>query len=152
MDSLLKEIGKAVEALSKNRVGALIAFENKDSLASFIESGDRIDSKVTSDLIQTIFTPSSILHDGGIIIQGGRIAAASCIFPLTANQDLNRMFGTRHRAAIGLSEETDAVIIIVSEERHDVSIVFESKLYRDLSKEELAVKVKEFLKEKKTHG
>lgn len=148
MDSMLREIGKAVESLGKNRIGALIAIENNDPLTPYAESGDRIDSKVTADLIQTIFTPNSMLHDGGVIIQNGRIAAASCIFPLTSNQDLSRMFGTRHRAAIGLSEETDAVVIIVSEERHDISIVYESKLYRDLSKEELASRIKEFLKEK----
>ena len=145
---MLAEICSAVEALSKNRVGALIAIERNEPLKLYVESGDRIDSLVSADLIQTIFTPNSLLHDGGVIIQDGRISAAGCLFPLTANQELNRAFGTRHRAAIGLSEETDALIVIVSEERHDISLVFESKLYKDLSKEELLVKLKEILKEK----
>jgi diadenylate cyclase len=148
LDQILTELCSAVETLSKNRVGALIAIEKNDPLKPYIETGDLIDSNVSSDLIQTIFTPNSLLHDGGVIVQAGRIAAAGCLFPLTANQELSRAFGTRHRAAIGLSEETDALIIIVSEERHDISLVFESKLYKDLSKEELLVKLKDILKEK----
>jgi diadenylate cyclase len=148
LDTILKEIGKAVDSLCKDKIGALIAIENNDPLTPYIESGDRIDSLVTSDLIQTIFTPNSLLHDGGIIIQNGRISAAGCLFPLTQNQDLSRVFGTRHRAALGLSEETDALLIVISEERHDMSLVYESRLYKDLSKDELLVKIKDFLNPK----
>ena len=145
LESMLKEIGKAVDSLCKNKIGALIAIENKNSLTPYIESADPIDALVTSDLIQTIFTPNSLLHDGGIIIQNGRISAAGSLFPLTQNQDLSRAFGTRHRAALGLSEETDALIIVISEERHDMSLVYESRLFKDLSKDELLVRIRDIL-------
>ena len=105
-----------------------------------------IDARVSSDLIQTIFTPNSLLHDGGIIIQHGRLIAAGCLFPLTQNQDLSRLYGTRHRSALGLSEETDAVIIIISEERQDMSLVYRSKLYKDLSRDEMVSRIKEVIK------
>ncbi len=145
-DNVLKQLSKATDNLCKSKVGALIAIENKDHLKNYIENGVPVDAKLSSELIETIFTPNSLLHDGGLIIQNDRIAAAGCIFPLTQNQDLSRIFGTRHRAALGLSEETDAVIIVVSEERHDVSLVYKSKLYRDLGKEELFAKIKEVTK------
>ncbi|MFA6217162.1 MAG: diadenylate cyclase CdaA [Candidatus Omnitrophota bacterium] len=145
-DYILTQISKAAENLSKNKIGALITIEKNDPLTSYIETGALINADVTSDLIQTIFTPNSLLHDGGLVIQQGRIMAAGCLFPLTQNQDLSRIFGTRHRAALGLSEETDAVIIVVSEERQDISLVYESRLYKDLSREELFSKVKEIFK------
>ncbi|MDD5347053.1 MAG: diadenylate cyclase CdaA [Candidatus Omnitrophica bacterium] len=146
IDLMLTQISKATDNLCKTRVGALIAIENKDSLSAYAENGVRLDARVSPELIETVFTPNSILHDGGLVIQDGRITAAGCIFPLTDNQDLSRMFGTRHRAALGLSEQTDAVIIVVSEERHDTSVVYQERLYRDLGKEELFQKIKEFLK------
>jgi diadenylate cyclase len=150
LDYILKEIVKATENLCKNKTGALIAIEKSDSLVSYIESGVIVDARVSSDLIQNIFTPNSLLHDGGLIIQHGRIIAAGCLFPLAENQELSRIYGTRHRAALGLSEETDSVTIIVSEERHDVSLAYSGKLYKDLSKEEMIPKIKELLKLKKT--
>ncbi len=152
LDYMLKEIAKATENLSKERIGALIVIEKDDPLTAYIESGVTIDARVSSDLIQAIFIPNNPLHDGGLIIQHGRIAACGCLFPLTTNQDLSRIFGTRHRAALGLSEETDAIIIIVSEERQDISLVYQSKLYRDLSREDMFLKVKEMMKIKKEHG
>jgi diadenylate cyclase len=144
-ENILKQLGKATDDLCKLKIGALIAIENRDLLSNYIETGVSIDAKVTSELIETVFTPNSLLHDGGLIIKNGKIAAAGCIFPLTQNQDLSRIFGTRHRAALGLSEETDAIIIVVSEERHDVSLVYQSKFYRDLEKEELFSKIKELV-------
>jgi diadenylate cyclase len=108
-----------------------------------------IDGRVSSDLIQAIFTPNNPLHDGGLILQQGRIVAAGCLFPLTQNQELSRIFGTRHRAALGLSEETDAIIIVVSEERQDISLVYRGRLYKDLSREDLLSRVKEIIKTKK---
>ena len=146
LDFMLREIGKATDQLTKNRIGALIAIEKNVPLSAYIESGVLLDGRVSGDLIEAIFTPNNPLHDGGIIIQNGRIAAAGCLFPLTQNQDLSRIFGTRHRAAIGLSEETDAIVIIVSEERHDVSLVYQGKLHKDLSREELLARVKEIMK------
>jgi len=152
LDYMLKEIGKATEDLSKDKFGALIAIEKNDSLAAYIESGVLVDARVSSDLMEAIFTPNNPLHDGGLIIQHGRIAAAGCLFPLTQNQDLSRIFGTRHRAALGLSEETDAIIIIISEERQDMSLVYRGKLYRDLNREGLLSEIKDMIKLKKENG
>jgi len=149
LEQMLREISKAAENISKNKIGALITIEKNDPLTAYIETGVIIDGRVSSDLIEAIFTPNNPLHDGGLIIRHGRIIAAACLFPLTENQDLSRIFGTRHRAALGLSEETDAIIVIVSEERQDVSLVYRGKLYKDLSQEELTLKIKEFMKLKK---
>lgn len=149
LDHLLEQIGEATESLCKAKVGGLIVLENNDPLNEYVESGVALDARVSADLITTVFTPPSMLHDGGLVIQNGRIAAAGCLFPLTQNYEISRMFGTRHRAAIGLSEETDAIIIVVSEERRDVSVVFQSRLYRDLGKDELSAKVKDFMQPKK---
>ncbi|MBU1090895.1 MAG: diadenylate cyclase CdaA [Candidatus Omnitrophica bacterium] len=149
LDYMLKEICKAAESLVKDKIGALIAIEKNDPLTAYIESGVMIDGRVSSDLIQSIFTPYNPLHDGGLIIQSGRIMAAGCIFPLTQNQYLSRIFGTRHRAAIGLSEETDAIVIIVSEERHDISLVYRGKLYKELTRESLLLEIKEIMKIKR---
>lgn len=152
LDSVLVEISKAAEALSREKIGALIVMEKNDSLASYIESGVAVDARVSSDLIQAIFTPNNPLHDGGLIIQHGRIVAAGCLFPLSQNQELSRVFGTRHRAALGLSEDSDAVIIIVSEERRDISLVCQRRFYKDMSEEGLVVKIKELVKLKKEHA
>jgi diadenylate cyclase len=149
LDLMLKEIIKAAENLSKDKIGALIAIEKSDPLAAYIESGVLVDARVSADLIQTIFTPNNPLHDGSLVIQHGRIMAAGCLFPLTQNQDLSRVFGTRHRAALGLSEETDAIVLIVSEERQDISLVYRGRLYKDLGKEDSITRIKEFLKIKK---
>jgi diadenylate cyclase len=148
LDSILKEVGKAVDNLSKKKIGALIVIEKNDPLAAYIETGVRIDGKISSDLIETVFTPNSLLHDGGLVIQHGRIMAAGCLFPLSQSHDLDRVFGTRHRAALGLSEETDALVIIVSEERQDVSLVYNAKLFKDLSREEMFSKIKELFKKR----
>ncbi|MCX5703149.1 MAG: diadenylate cyclase CdaA [Candidatus Omnitrophica bacterium] len=148
-DYILREICKAVDNLSREKIGALIVIEKNDPLSAYIESGVLIDARVSADLIETIFTPKSLLHDGGLVIQHGRVAAAGCLFPLTQNQELSRMFGTRHRAALGLSEESDAVIIIVSDERQDISLVSRRRFYKDLSCEELLSKIKESTKPEK---
>jgi diadenylate cyclase len=145
LGQLFKEIGNAAENLSKDKIGAIIVLEKNDPLTAYIESGVVIDGRVSSDLIESIFSRSSILHDGGMIIQQGKIAAAGCIFPLSDNQDLSRIFGTRHRAALGLSEETDAIIIVISEERQDISLIYRGRMQRDLGKEEMINKIKEFI-------
>lgn len=148
IDVILNEIVNAVETLSKEKVGALIAIENKVSLNPYIEKGVIIDAKISSDLIQTIFTPKSLLHDGALIIRHDRMIAAGCLFPLTDNAEISRIFGTRHRAALGLSEETDATILIVSEERQDMSLVYRSRLHKDLSREGMLSKIKEIMRQK----
>src|SRR3990167_7326662 len=146
LDYMLREIGIAAESLSRNKIGALISIEKNDPLSSYIESGVSIDARVSAELIEAIFTPNNPLHDGGLIIQQGRIAAAGCLFPLSEDKELNRIFGTRHRAALGLSEETDAIVIIISEERQDMSLVYRNRLYKDLSREDMFLKIKEVIK------
>jgi diadenylate cyclase len=149
LDEMLTEIVEAAEALSKGKIGALIAIEMKDSLKEYIESGVKVDAKVSSELTQTIFTPNNLLHDGGAVIQHNRIAAAGCLFPLTEKPDLSRIFGTRHRAAIGLSEQTDCLVIIVSQETGDISLCHNSKLMRDLDLDTLLENLKNNLKYKR---
>ncbi len=143
---MVKQLREAGENLAKNKIGGLIAIEKNDSLAGYIQSGEIIDARIGADLIQAIFTPNNPLHDGAIVIQQDRIAAAGCILPLTTNQELNRVFGTRHRAALGLSEETDAILIVISEERQDVSIIYGNKFYKDLGGVELESKITELFK------
>ncbi len=146
---LIRQIADGCENIAKNKLGALIAIEKNISLAAYVQSGEAIDSRVGADLIEAIFTPNNPLHDGGLIISQGRIAAAGCIFPLATNQELDRVFGTRHRAALGLSEETDAIVIVVSEERRDISIIYQGKFYKDLGAVQLEAKIIELLKTNK---
>ena len=149
LDKMLKEITKAAETLSSYKIGALIAIEKNDSLGGYIESGVMIDANISSELIQAVFTPNNPLHDGAMIIQRGRVTSAGAILPLVQRFDIDRIFGTRHRAALGLSEETDAVIIVVSEERQDISLVYQGRLYNNLSHEDLFLKAKEIIKIRK---
>ncbi len=149
IDQMLKEISKAVKDFSGYKIGALIAIEQDDPLSGYVESGVRIDAKISSELIQAIFTPNNPLHDGGMIIQRNRIVSCGALFPLAQRQDIDRIFGTRHRAALGLSEETDAAIIVVSEERQDISLVYQGRLYNNLTPEDLFLKTKEIIKTRK---
>lgn len=148
LDYILGEIINSAEVLCKEKIGALIAIEKNDPLNSYTQTGVLIDARVSCELIQTIFTPNSLLHDGGLVVQQGRIMAAGCLFPLTEKQDVSRVYGTRHRAAIGLSEQTDSVVLIISEERQDMSLVYRGRLYKDLSKEGMFLKIKEILRSK----
>ncbi len=132
----LDEIVKAALILSKKKIGALIAIEREIGLRPYIESGVRMDSHVTSELLNTIFVPNTPLHDGGVVVQGSIIAAAGCLFPLTQSPHVSSSVGTRHRAAMGLSEETDAVLVVVSEETGDVSISINGRLTRHLDEKE----------------
>jgi len=145
LERMFIEISRAADSLIKNKLGALIVIEKDDPLDSYIENGVLVDAAASSDLIEAIFTPNNPLHDGGIIIRNSRVAAAGCLFPLTQNKELSRIFGTRHRAALGLSEEADAVVIVVSEERRDISLVYRGMLYKDITREELLNKVKNIL-------
>lgn len=128
---------RAVARLSKERIGALIAIEREASLSELSENGITIDAELNSYLIESIFFPKSALHDGGVVVQDDRIVAASCLFPLSQNQDVDKRLGTRHRAALGLAEETDALIIVVSEETGNISIASNSKLNHGLTLENL---------------
>jgi len=137
-ERVIDEIVKSAGILSKKKIGALIAIEREIGLRPYIESGIILDSRVTSELINTVFMPNTPLHDGGLIIQGGTIIAAGCLYPLSQDQRLSKTLGTRHRAAIGLTEETDAVVVVVSEETGAISIAIGGKLTRDLDKETLS--------------
>src|SRR5438552_2038768 len=128
---------QTAERLSEVRIGALIAIEQSIQLQDVVESGIIVDCEATPEMLETIFFPNNAIHDGGVIIKGDRIAYAACIFPLTQRQDLNKSLGTRHRAAIGLSEETDAVIVAVSEETGAISYAYKGHLVRGVSAEEL---------------
>src|SRR5215471_15370387 len=133
----IEVIIKTVERLADVKIGALIAVEQSIQLQEAVESGISVDCEATPEMLETIFFPNNAIHDGGVIIKGDRIAYAACIFPLTQRQDLNKSLGTRHRAAIGLSEETDAIVIAVSEETGMVSHVHKGQMVRGVTEEEL---------------
>jgi diadenylate cyclase len=133
----IEVIIQTVERLADVRIGALIAIEQSIQLQEAVESGIVVDCEATPEMLETIFFPNNAIHDGGVIIKGDRIACAACIFPLTQRQDLNKTLGTRHRAAIGLSEETDAAIVVVSEETGAVSYAYKGQLTRGVTLEEL---------------
>ncbi len=139
---LIDELLKSVYRLAKNRVGALIALEREDSLQPYIERGTPIDADVRSELLSTIFYPGTDLHDGAVILQRGRLAAAGSLFPLSEDSQLGTWAGTRHRAAVGLTEETDAVVVVVSEERGEVSLCVRGKIYRNLDRDELEAELR----------
>jgi diadenylate cyclase len=132
-----EEITEAVERLSRSGIGAIVAIEREVPLDRFAESGSRMEAKVSADLLTTIFTPYSPLHDGAVLVRGDTIVAAGSILPLSQRPLLDRSLGTRHRAALGLSDETDALVIVVSEERGTISIAERGRLFRDLSNVEV---------------
>lgn len=129
---VVDEIVKASVQLAQKQTGALIVIEREIGLEDYMEVGTKVDSEVNAELINSIFLPSSPIHDGALIIRGGRISAAGCFLPLTKNPGIDKNLGTRHRAAIGLTEETDAVVIVVSEENMSVSLVMGGKIMSDL--------------------
>lgn len=128
---------RAVARMSKERIGCLIAIEREASLSELTENGITIDAELNSYLLESIFFPKSALHDGGVVVRDDRIVAASCLFPLSQNPDVDKRLGTRHRAALGLSEETDALVLVVSEETGKISTALGGKLNFDLSLEQL---------------
>ncbi|MEK7783679.1 MAG: diadenylate cyclase CdaA [Candidatus Binatota bacterium] len=129
---LLEEITKAVVALAGNRIGGLIVLDRDVGLNEYIEVGTRLDARVSKELIESVFIPHSPMHDGALVIQKGRAAAARCFLPLSVDPNLSKALGTRHRAAIGLTEETDAVAIVISEEQGKISLVVGGKVTQDL--------------------
>jgi diadenylate cyclase len=123
--------------LASQRTGAIIAIERDIGLRNYIEGGIPLDATTTYDLLQSIFQPRSPLHDGAVIIQGDRIAAAACFLPLTVNPAVSRDLGTRHRAAIGLTEESDAAAVVVSEQTGRISLALDGRMERDLDADRL---------------
>jgi len=129
---ILGEVVQAAQLLAQKRVGALVVLERETGLDDQIEAGTRLDSEVSRDLLVSLFLPHSPLHDGAVVIQQGRIAYAGSILPLTLKADLPDGVGTRHRAAVGITEETDAVVVVVSEETATISVVLGGEIIRDL--------------------
>jgi len=149
----IEVIIQTCERLAEVRIGALIAIEQSIQLQEAVESGIKVDCDATPEMLETIFFPNNAIHDGGVILKGDRIAYAACIFPLTQRSDLNKSLGTRHRAAIGLSEETDAAIVVVSEETGMISYAYKGQLTRGVTLEELrAFLTSVTLPRTKTHG
>jgi diadenylate cyclase len=148
-DETIEELVVAATMLSSQRVGAIIAVEREIGLRNYIESGIPLDATLTYDLIVTIFQPGSPLHDGAVIIQEGRVAAAACFLPLTVNPRVSRDLGTRHRAAIGLTEENDAVAIVVSEERGQIALAMNGRIDRALTPDELRERLRPVVTERR---
>ena len=134
---VLGEIVRGAEQLAQRRHGGLIVVERNVGLRNFVETGTRIDAKVSAELLVTLFSPGSPLHDGALILREDAVVAAACILPLSANPRTAAMFGTRHRAALGLTEETDAAVVVVSEQTGGISVAFRGKLKQQLSEGEL---------------
>lgn len=141
-DETIEEIVVATTMLSARRIGAIVVIEREIGLRNYIESGIPLDAELTYDLLATIFQPGSPLHDGAVILQEDRVAAAACFLPLTVNPRLGRDLGTRHRAAIGLTEESDAVAIVVSEETGQIALALDGQIERDLSADQLRARLR----------
>ncbi|MCX7024421.1 MAG: diadenylate cyclase CdaA [Spirochaetes bacterium] len=128
----IEAVLNAAELLAGKRRGALVVFARSVGLKNIIDTGTRLDCEISSSIIQTIFEFDTILHDGAVIVQDGRIVAAGCLLPLSEQQDIRRSFGTRHRAALGITEEADAVVLVVSEETGALSLACDAKLFYNL--------------------
>ena len=144
-EALINELVLAATSLASRKIGGLLLIEREQGLRNYIETGIPVDALLSYDLILSIFSPKSPLHDGAIIVQDGRIRAASCFLPLTSHPTLSKEFGTRHRAAIGISEETDAVAVAISEERGTVSVAFEGRIIEDVDAMQLRDLLKDYL-------
>ena len=140
---LMDEVVKAADALASKRIGALMVLERSAELGHYAELGVPLDAWVSADLLVSLFLPYSPLHDGAAFIRGQRVAAAGCFLPLSRNTDLGRAMGTRHRAALGLAEETDAVVLVVSEETGRISLAVEGQMESPLDRESLRRRIGE---------
>ncbi len=148
----INEIISAAIYMARRRIGALIIIERQTGLRDYLELGFRLDARLVHELLIAIFLPSSPMHDGGVIIKNGRIHSSGCLLPLSNNPDIPKRYGTRHRAALGLSEETDAVIIVVSEETQEISLVRQGKITTLSDEEALSNRLQEiFIHPKHTH-
>ncbi len=150
VDRHADEICRAVAYLAKNKIGALIAVERDVPLGAVAVGGTRLDAEISAELLTTIFWPGSALHDLGVIIQAGRLSAAGCQFPLVESEELDQAFGSRHRAAVGLSQESDAVVVVVSEETGIISVAERGRLLRPLTLDALRRTLGEMLAGRKT--
>jgi diadenylate cyclase len=134
---LFKTISASAQSLVKSRRGAIIVIEREDNLQGILDSGTKMEAEVTAELLVTLSVPHSPLHDGAVVIRNGKIAAAGCILPLSQNPNLSKSYGTRHRAAVGITEETDALAVVVSEETHTISFTMAGKITPEIDTETL---------------
>jgi diadenylate cyclase len=146
----VEEIAVAASMLAAKRIGAIIAFERQIGLRNYVEGGIPLDAELTYDLLVSIFQQSSPLHDGAVIIQDDRVAAAACFLPLTVNPKLSKELGSRHRAAIGLTEENDSIAIVVSEETGIISVVVDGQIERGIDSDALRARLRSLLLERKS--
>lgn len=146
IDETVEEIAVAAGMLAGQRVGAIVVVEREIGLRNYVEGGIPLDATISYDLLVTIFQPGSPLHDGAVIIQENRIAAAACFLPLTVNPQLSKDLGTRHRAAIGLTEENDSIAVVVSEETGGTSLVLEGRIERQLTPDQLRARLRQLLR------
>jgi diadenylate cyclase len=142
---VIEAVVGAAESLSEKRIGVLIALENSTTDQAVIESGVELNAKVSTELLETIFFPKTALHDGGVWVRRERVMAAACIFPLTQRESLHRSMGLRHRAAIGLSEATDAAVVVVSEETGTISLCYKGVVERPLDPDQLRERLTDIL-------
>ncbi|MCY3035666.1 MULTISPECIES: diadenylate cyclase CdaA [Aerococcus] len=137
VEQMIEEIIRACQYMAKRRIGALISIEDTQSLTEYANTGIKLDADITEQLLINIFIPNTPLHDGSVVIQDMKISSAASFLPLSENPEIPKELGTRHRAAVGLSEVTDAVVVVVSEETGDISLTYKGKIMRDLSEEEI---------------
>jgi diadenylate cyclase len=141
----LEAVITAAEILSQQKRGALVVFPRKVNIKNIVDTGTRLNAEISSSLIVTVFEFDTPLHDGAMIIQNSRIVAAGCFLPLSEQQDIRKSFGTRHRASLGMSEQSDSVVLVVSEETGAISLAFDGKLYYDLSPVETTRRLRDLL-------
>src|SRR5262245_7188515 len=143
--AIIEEITSAAYKLARQKVGCLIAIERETKLQTYIESGVQIDAKISAELMQSIFVHESPIHDGGVITRGDRIVAASCLFPLSDNPNFSKIIGTRHRAALGITEQTDTVVVMVSEETSEISVAADGRFIPIVNRDRLVNILKDLL-------
>jgi diadenylate cyclase len=148
----IEELVVAASMLSSQRIGAIVALERQIGLRNYIEGGIPLDALLTYDLLLSIFQPSSPLHDGAVIVQGDRVAAAACFLPLTVNPKLSKELGSRHRAAIGLTEENDSVTIVISEESGAISVVADGQIERGFDADALRARLRSLVLQRRAAG
>lgn len=134
---MIDEIARAATRLAKERIGALVVIERETGLKNFIDTGSKLDARVKAELMYSIFVPTSPIHDGAVIITGGRLAAAGCFLPLSKDPNIDKRYGTRHRAALGLTEDSDAIVVLVSEEAGEAHLVKNGKITTNLNEQEI---------------
>ncbi len=144
-EQTIREIARGAQAMANNRVGALIVIENGDNIDALISSGIKVQAKTSSELLENIFEPNTPLHDGAVVIRDSRVEMATCVLPLSQNPNIRKELGTRHRAGIGISEESDAVVVIVSEETGNISVAHKGMLNTGFGEETLRNRIMELL-------